>query len=45
MWFLPLRTVHEDWFYMFLHRLLESDKPTLGLLRHDPFDGERPPTG
>ncbi|WP_017199445.1 lipase maturation factor family protein [Arthrobacter sp. M2012083] len=42
MWFLPLRTVHEDWFHMFLQRLLEADKPTLGLLRHDPFDGERP---
>ncbi|WP_223945056.1 lipase maturation factor family protein [Arthrobacter sp. StoSoilB20] len=42
MWFLPLRTVHEDWFYAFLDRLLEADKPTLGLLRQDPFDGERP---
>ncbi|MCP2046178.1 UNVERIFIED_ORG: hypothetical protein J3D58_000250 [Paenarthrobacter nicotinovorans] len=42
MWFLPLRTVHEDWFYAFLDKLLEADKPTLGLLRHDPFDGERP---
>ncbi|MET4619493.1 hypothetical protein ABIE18_000929 [Arthrobacter sp. 2762] len=42
MWFLPLRTVHEGWFYAFLEKLLEADKPTLGLLRHDPFDGERP---
>ncbi|MFC8040625.1 lipase maturation factor family protein [Paenarthrobacter sp. NPDC057355] len=42
MWFLPLRTVHEDWFYAFLNKLLEADPPTLGLLRHDPFDGERP---
>jgi hypothetical protein len=42
MWFLPLRTVHEGWFYAFLERLLEADKPTLGLLRHDPFDGVRP---
>ncbi|WP_309073554.1 lipase maturation factor family protein [Paenarthrobacter sp.] len=42
MWFLPLRTVHEDWFYVFLYRLLEADKPTLGLLRQDPFDGARP---
>ncbi|MFE4195438.1 lipase maturation factor family protein [Paenarthrobacter sp. NPDC056912] len=42
MWFLPLRTVHEDWFYAFLDKLLEADKPTLALLRKDPFDGERP---
>ncbi len=42
MWFLPLRTVHEDWFYAFLDKLLEADKPTLGLLRRDPFDGGRP---
>ncbi|UXM93180.1 lipase maturation factor family protein [Paenarthrobacter sp. JL.01a] len=42
MWFLPLRTVHEDWFYAFLNKLLEADAPTLRLLRHDPFDGERP---
>ncbi|MFJ4169066.1 lipase maturation factor family protein [Paenarthrobacter sp. NPDC089714] len=42
MWFLPLRTVHEDWFYAFLDKLLAADAPTLGLLRHDPFDGERP---
>ena len=42
MWFLPLRTVHEGWFYAFLEKLLEADRPTLGLLRHDPFDGERP---
>lgn len=42
MWFLPLRTVHEDWFYAFLDRLLEADKRTLGLLHQDPFNGERP---
>lgn len=42
MWFLPLRTVHEEWFYNFLDRLLEADKATLGLLGQDPFDGERP---
>ncbi|XAS67806.1 lipase maturation factor family protein [Micrococcaceae bacterium Sec5.7] len=42
MWFLPLRTVHEEWFYAFLGRLLEADRPTLRLLRHDPFDGGRP---
>ncbi|WP_457967629.1 lipase maturation factor family protein [Arthrobacter sp. D1-29] len=42
MWFLPLRTVHEEWFYAFLTRLLEADRQTLRLLRHDPFDGEPP---
>jgi hypothetical protein len=42
MWFLPLRTVHEEWFYTFLAKLLEADHAVLRLLRHDPFDGERP---
>ncbi|WP_457972014.1 lipase maturation factor family protein [Arthrobacter sp. D1-17] len=42
MWFLPLRTVHEEWFYAFLTKLLEADRAVLRLLRHDPFDGERP---
>jgi len=42
MWFLPLRTVHEAWFYAFLGKLLEADRQTLKLLRHDPFDGEPP---
>ena len=42
MWFLPLRTVHEEWFYAFLGKLLEADRQTLRLLRHDPFDGARP---
>lgn len=42
MWFLPLRTVHEEWFYAFLARLLKADRPTMRLLRLDPFDGARP---
>lgn len=42
MWFLPLRTVHEDWFYAFLVKLLAADPATLKLLREDPFHGERP---
>lgn len=42
MWFLPLRTVHEDWFYALLAKLLEADAQLLRLLRHDPFDGRRP---
>lgn len=42
MWFLPLRTVHEDWFYEFLMKLLRADPATLRLLREDPFHGEPP---
>lgn len=42
MWFLPLGRSLEDWFTAFLVRLLEADEPTLQMLRHDPFDGERP---
>ncbi|WP_443020363.1 lipase maturation factor family protein [Sinomonas cyclohexanicum] len=42
MWFLPLRTVHEDWFYEFLMKLLRADPATLRLLREDPFHGQRP---
>lgn len=42
MWFLPLRTVHEEWFYAFLGKLLEADHQVLKLLRYDPFDGARP---
>ncbi|MEO7007105.1 MAG: lipase maturation factor family protein [Terrimesophilobacter sp.] len=42
MWFLPLGSVHERWFYAFLERLLEADPPTLRLLRVDPFGGQRP---
>ena len=42
MWFLPLGSVHEEWFYAFLTRLLEADPRMLRLLRTDPFDGQRP---
>lgn len=42
MWFLPLRTVHEEWFYAFLTKLLEADRLILRLLHYDPFDGGRP---
>lgn len=42
MWFLPLRSVHERWFYAFLGKLLAADPATLRLLRRDPFDGEQP---
>lgn len=42
MWFLPLGRSLDDWFTMLLVRLLEADRPTLALLRRDPFGGERP---
>ncbi|GAA5026196.1 lipase maturation factor family protein [Microbacterium fluvii] len=42
MWFLPLGRSLDDWFAMFVVRLLEADPPTLALLRVDPFEGERP---
>jgi len=42
MWFLPLGRSLEDWFEMFLIRLLEADAATLRLLDDDPFDGAPP---
>jgi len=42
MWFLPLGSVHQDWFYAFLNKLLAADARTLRLIRVDPFNGERP---
>ena len=42
MWFLPLGRSLDDWFQVFLFRLLEADAATLRLLAHDPFSGERP---
>ena len=43
MWFLALGSPSQHrWFTMFLLRLLEADRPTLRLLRRDPFDGRRP---
>jgi hypothetical protein len=43
MWFLPLsRQYGEGWFMPFLAALLNGDRATLGLLRHDPF-ADRPP--
>lgn len=42
MWFLPLGSVHTQWFYAFLGKLLEADRPTLRMLRHDPFEGAPP---
>lgn len=43
MWFIPISPAYAgDWFVRFLYRLLEADRPTLRLLRHDPFGGRRP---
>lgn len=42
MWFLPLGTVHERWFYALLEKLLVADAATLRLLQLDPFDGVAP---
>ncbi len=42
MWFLPLGRSLDDWFQVFLFRLLEADAATLRLLAGDPFGGERP---
>lgn len=42
MWFLPLGRSLDDWFTVFLLRLLQADAPTLRLLRHDPFEGRSP---
>ncbi|MFC0680992.1 lipase maturation factor family protein [Lysobacter korlensis] len=42
MWFLALGSPGERWFLPLLVRLLEADKPTLKLLRRDPFGGQPP---
>jgi hypothetical protein len=43
MWFAPLAPrMARSWLPTLLDRLLEADRPTLRLLGHDPFDGERP---
>lgn len=45
MWFAALSSPRRHpWFPRLLAKLLEADPGTLGLLRHDPFDGERPAT-
>jgi hypothetical protein len=42
MWFLALGSPGERWFLPLLVRLLEADRPTLKLLRRDPFGGQPP---
>src|SRR5438132_3372945 len=34
--------MYHEWFVPFLGKLLQADRPTLGLLRTDPFGGQRP---
>ncbi|GLZ46306.1 membrane protein [Actinomycetospora sp. NBRC 106375] len=43
MWFVPIAPrMARGWLPALLDRLLEADRPTLRLLGHDPFGGERP---
>ena len=43
MWFAAMSSaMYQTWFYPFLQKLLEADRATLALIRHDPFDGRRP---
>jgi hypothetical protein len=45
MWFLPLSSRYgERWFVPFLIKLLEGDRPTLALLRSNPFPDKPPRT-
>ncbi|OLC11011.1 MAG: hypothetical protein AUH39_00555 [Chloroflexi bacterium 13_1_40CM_67_9] len=43
MWFAAMSSpMYHDWFVPLLVKLLESDRPTLRLLRKDPFEGKPP---
>ena len=43
MWFAAMSSpMYHEWFVPFLVKLLQADRPTLGLLRNDPFDGKSP---
>ena len=43
MWFAAMSSpMYHEWFVPFLAKLLESDRPTLRLLRKDPFEGHPP---
>jgi lipase maturation factor len=43
MWFAALSPAYANgWFLPFAQRLLEGDRATRALIRHDPFDGARP---
>ncbi|MGH2471894.1 MAG: lipase maturation factor family protein [Candidatus Limnocylindria bacterium] len=43
MWFAAMSSpMYHEWFVPLLGKLLEGDRPTLRLLRRDPFDGHPP---
>jgi Lipase maturation factor len=43
MWFAAMSSpMYHEWFVPFVLKLLQADRPTLGLLRIDPFAGEAP---
>jgi hypothetical protein len=43
MWFAAMESpFHHPWLIVLLIKLLEADRPTLRLLRHDPFGGQAP---
>ena len=43
MWFAAFSSpAYHEWFVPFVLKLLEADRPTLALLRRDPFGGEPP---
>ena len=43
MWFAALSSYNQQrWFVHFVAKLLEGDRPTLGLLRSNPFPGHPP---
>ena len=43
MWFAAFSSpADHDWFLPFVSKLLEADRPTLGLMRYDPFAGAAP---
>ena len=43
MWFAAMSSpAYHEWFVPFVLKLLQADRPTLRLLRVDPFEGEAP---
>ena len=43
MWFAAMSSpMYHEWFVPFMTKLLQADRPTLALLRRDPFGGEPP---
>jgi hypothetical protein len=43
MWFAAMSSpMYHEWFVPFVTKLLLADRPTLRLLRKDPFGGEAP---